>query len=93
MKNARHVGLFFTINNNKYVTYIDYRSKNIFRKLLETFSKNARIYTKPKQDDNFKFLPINSIISDAEKNLNIEKTKVKKIILNMKALNDDFFSK
>ena len=82
----RIIGMFFTIDDKKYVTMVDYRSKNRFKKLLETYSKNARIYT-PIHDDEFRFVDLNIILKIAHENLE-NKQKANKLIYALMAQND-----
>lgn len=85
----RLVGIFFKIDNENYVTLIDYRSKGKFQQLLEKFSLNAKICKELTPNDIFKFIPLESILYNAQQNLDIEgRPRLNKLILTIKALND-----
>jgi hypothetical protein len=85
-ENTRIIGMFFKIEDQKYVTMVDYRSKNRFKRLIEGFSENAKIYT-PQHNDNFKFVDLNIILNDAYENLE-NKQKASKLIFALMAQND-----
>jgi hypothetical protein len=78
--------LFFEIEEKKYVTLVDYRSKNRFKRLLEGYSQNAKIYT-PKNNDLVMFINLNVILDSAYKNLE-NKQKASKLIYALMAQND-----
>lgn len=42
-KKKQIIGMFFEIDGKKYVTEINYRSKDEFQKLIEGFSKNVKL--------------------------------------------------
>lgn len=83
--NKRTVGIFFMINNKKYVTQIDYRSKNNFIKLLENFAKNAKVY-QPRDFEEFKFIPLEILLNNAYWNLE-NKQRASKLVINLMAQN------
>ncbi len=78
MKNTqtRMVGVFFTIGRRKFTTMVDYRSKKRFIKLIEHFSKNAKIYV-PQPKDKFTFVDIQSILETAYDKLDTKATTAK----------------
>lgn len=88
MKNNddRVIGMFFTIEEKKFVTMVDYRSKGRFRKLLEDYSENAKIY-EPYHGDNFKFVDLQIILDTACENLE-NKQRANKLILTLMAQNN-----
>ena len=89
MKNnrSRSVGVFFTVNNKKFVTTVDYRSKGRFKKLIEDFSKNAKIYN-PKGNEKFMYIDINVILENAYEHLD-KKANTNKLIYSLMAQNSD----
>jgi len=82
----RVIGMFFIIDDKKFVTMVDYRSKGRFKQLLERFSENAKIY-EPQHGDNFKFINLEMILHTAYESLE-NKHRASKLIYTIMAQNN-----
>ena len=84
--NNRNIGTFFTIDDRKYVTILDYRSRIRFEKLINNYTTNVRI-CEPFNGEYFKFIPIEAILSAAHNYLE-NKRRANKLIYSIMAQND-----
>lgn len=83
----RKVGVFFSIENEIFVTEIDYKSKNQFEKLITNYTKNVEICD-PSDNEQIKFVSIDKILDSALTNLP-KKQKISKLIINLIAQNSE----
>lgn len=83
--NTQNVGLFFSINNSKYATELNYRSIKQFEKLIKNYTKN--VYPcNVKNSEKLTYISIDSFLMSAYENLK-SKPRAKKMIINLMALN------
>lgn len=82
---GRKVGVFFSIDDSKYVTELDYKSRKQFEKLVKTYTKNVSIYN-AKDHEKLTYISIENFLISAYEKLN-KKPKANKLLVNLIALN------
>lgn len=66
MVNNRSIGVLFGMNDKKYVTLLDSRSRNRFKKLIKTWAMNGSLIDSPSEGDNFDYIDLDVILNEIE---------------------------
>lgn len=85
MNAKKKVGVFFSINNKKFVTEMEYRSRKQFEKLIKNYTLNVDLCS-VKDDEVLTYISIENLLISAYNNIG-EKPKAHKLLLNLMALN------
>lgn len=64
--NNRVVGVLFGMNNKKYITLLDSRSKNRFKKLIKTWAMNGELVEVPSEGDQFTYTELDTVLNEIE---------------------------
>lgn len=79
------VGIFFSINDKKFVTEIEYRSRKLFEKLIKTYTENVNLCS-AKDEEKLTYISIENFLFSAYEHLS-EKPRANKLLINLIALN------
>lgn len=65
MSNNRNIGILFTLNDTKYVTLLDNKSRRNFKRLAKDWA-GATDLNDPEKGETFEYLPLTHILNDIE---------------------------
>ena len=85
MSSNRKVVIFFSINEKKFVTEIEYRSRKQFEKLIKTYTINVDLCT-AKDEEKLTYISIENFLMSAYENIGT-KPRANKLLINLIALN------
>lgn len=66
MQNNRLVGVLFGMNGNNYVTMVDSRSKNRFKRLIKNWAVDGELIDKPSEETQFSYIELNKVLNEIE---------------------------
>lgn len=67
MINDHRVGILFKMNSIDYITLVDARSRNRFRKLISEWAPvDGQLITEPEENRTFQYLDVNKVLNEIE---------------------------